>query len=84
MQGYLGSIAFNSDVDLIATTSPRRGAIQVFSSSGLISRTNMVDVCGVSVNGDDFAITTGTGIFRRLAAKGVTHQMAWDNHLIAI
>ncbi|MEL6958345.1 MAG: DUF1513 domain-containing protein [Pseudomonadota bacterium] len=84
MQGYLGSIAFNSDTNQIATTSPRSGVVQVFGADGLIRSTNLADVCGVATNRAGFVITTGAGIVRAFEKGDTTHQLAWDNHLIEI
>lgn len=84
MQGYLGSIAFNSDTNQIATTSPRSGVVQVFGADRLIQSTNLDDVCGVATNRGGFVITTGAGIVRGFEKGDTMHQLAWDNHLIEI
>lgn len=83
MQGYLGSLAFNSDTNQIATTSPRSSVLQIFGSLGQVSETALADVCGVSVAPGGFVVTTGTGLVRT-EDNETTHSMAWDNHLIAI
>ena len=84
MQGYLGSIAFNSDTNQIATTSPRSGIVQVFGSNGLIKNSNMPDVCGVAVSGCGFIVTTGMGVVRAPETGNTKYEVAWDNHLIRI
>ena len=84
MQGYLGSIAFNSDTNQIATTSPRSGVVQVFGSDGLHHSYNLADVCGVATGGSGFIVTTGTGIVRAFETSDNKHHLAWDNHLIEI
>ncbi|WP_415919454.1 DUF1513 domain-containing protein [Tateyamaria sp. SN6-1] len=84
MQGYLGSIAFNSDTNQIATTSPRSGVVQVFGPDGSIETSKMVDVCGVAASANGFVLTSGTGIVHASIIGDVRHQMAWDNHLIEI
>lgn len=84
MQGYLGSIAINSRTNQIAATSPRSGLLQIYGQNGLISTTNLIDVSGVAVNHFGFAMTTGTGLFKTSTAHGISHKVAWDNHLIAI
>jgi hypothetical protein len=83
MQGYLGSVAFNSGTDQIATTSPRSGVLQVFGARGQVSETALADVCGVSVAPGGFVVTTGTGSVRTEHYE-TNYGMAWDNHLIAI
>ena len=84
MKGYLGSIAFSSDNGQIATTSPRSGALQVFGVDGLSHRSNLADVCGVAAGKNGFVVTTGTGVVRASGFGDLTHQVAWDNHLIGI
>lgn len=84
MQGYLGSIAFNSDTNQVATTSPRSGLVQIFSVDGLNHSFNLDDVCGVAARSNGFVVTTGAGVIRVLPNDGINHNLAWDNHLIAI
>jgi len=84
MQGYLGSIAFNSDTNQIATTAPRSGIVQVFGPDGLIKNSNMPDVCGVAVSGNGFVVTTGTGVVRAPETGNTKYGVAWDNHLMRI
>lgn len=84
MQGYLGSIAINNRGDLIATTSPRSGVVQVYGIEGLRRVSKLADVCGVAVRGKSFVVTTGTGIVHAPEIGDISHNIAWDNHLIAI
>lgn len=84
MQGYLGSIAFNSNSDQIAVTSPRSGVMQVFGLTGLSRSFDITDVCGVAASQDGFFSTSGTGFTRSPEFGKTKHHLAWDNHLIAI
>ena len=86
MQGYLGSVAISGDE--IAVTGPRGGLAVVTDTSGRIKRTwQQTDICGVARAPYGFTFTTGLG--RVLADTGQlalsrAHELAWDNHLIAI
>ena len=84
MHGYLGSIAINSSRNQIAVTSPRSGVVQIFGKDGLHARSNLADVCGVAAIGNGFFATTGTGLARAAEFGDINHDLAWDNHLIAI
>jgi hypothetical protein len=84
MQGYLGSIAIHSTNNQIATTSPRRGVVQVFEKDGSHHSSKLTDVCGVAASRDGFIVTTGTGVIRTPETGEINHNLAWDNHLIAI
>ena len=84
MQGYLGSIAVNNSGNHIAVTSPRSGTFQIHSIGGPSETSNLTDVCGVAAFGEGFVVTSGTGAFRTPTSGDTTHNLAWDNHLIAI
>lgn len=84
MQGYLGSVAINSDTNQIATTSPRSGVVQIFGMNGLLHSARLADVCGVAARKDGFIVTTGTGIVQAPEAYEISHNLTWDNHLIQI
>ncbi|WP_321828888.1 DUF1513 domain-containing protein [Thalassovita sp.] len=88
MQNYAGSIAFSGDGQTVAITSPRGNAVQIFDArtGAFISQIDEVDVCGLSPSGDGFIATSGTGMIRYIGAESdpVQHDMAFDNHLIAV
>ena len=84
MQGYLGSIAFEASRQHIAVTSPRSGILQTFGQDGLIQDTAQSDVCGVAATDNGFIVTSGTGMVRTPLSGETVHNLAWDNHLVAI
>lgn len=84
MNGYLGSVAISKDGNHIATTSPRAGVIQEFRHTVLANEISIGDVCGVAASDTGFILTTGTGLVRPSLGRAVSHDLAWDNHLIAV
>jgi hypothetical protein len=62
--------------------------VQIFDArtGAFISQIDEVDVCGLSPSGDGFIATSGTGMIRYIGAESdpVQHDMAFDNHLIAV
>jgi len=90
MEGYIGSVAISADGDLIATTSPRGGQMQIYDvkSQTLKEALQLEDVCGVAQRGAGFTLTAGTGALQSFAdseqAIARTAPLAWDNHLIRI
>ena len=84
MHGYLGSIAFANDGTSLATTSPRRGMLQVYDAGRLSEEVAIADVCGVATLGDAFVVTSGTGAIQLPNATVRTHNLAWDYHLIPV
>ncbi|NRB02453.1 MAG: DUF1513 domain-containing protein [Rhodobacteraceae bacterium] len=84
MNGYLGSVALSGDGRTLATTSPRRGRMQVFRDMTLIDERALPDVCGVAATADGFVVTTGTGLVRNTSGHDQQHALAWDNHLIPL
>ena len=86
MQGYLGSVAIASDGSAVAVTSPRSGRLIVLDCDGLteVQDTALADVCGVAPRGGGFLVTTGDGLVQPLAGRARRHDIAWDNHLIAV
>ncbi|PYG26730.1 DUF1513 domain-containing protein [Pelagimonas varians] len=90
MQGYIGSIASSADGRFVAVTSPRGGMVQIYDvlSAMLVRTLALEDVCGISVCGDWFVATAGTGALRSIS-KGQQNtlqaaEFAWDNHLVRI
>ena len=84
MQGYLGSIAIHNGNNQIATTSPRSGVVQVFGMDRLHHSSSLSDVCGIAASRSGFIVTTGTGVVQATETGGIEHDLAWDNHLIAV
>ena len=84
MRGYLGSVAFDPGTGQVAATSPRSGILQVFDRNGVVRESYISDVCGVAASGGGFVVTSGTGLFRSRPTGDIEHEVAWDNHLIAI
>ncbi len=84
MNGYLGSVAVSKNGNHIATTSPRAGILQNFKGTELFEQTVITDACGVASSKTDFIVTSGTGVVQSRSGLSVLHDVAWDNHLIAI
>ena len=90
LENYAGSVAFSSDSQLVAITSPRGGAIHLFNSeTGTFAGEILAkDVCGVSPGAPGLIATTGTGEFVLIEnckkVEVFKHQVTWDNHLISI
>ena len=90
MEGYVGSVAYSSDLNLVAGTSPRGGLVQIFDTTtgALAEQIEEPDVCGVALKGDRFVRTSGAGI---VTASDMmrenwrqTYRCNWDNHLVVI
>jgi hypothetical protein len=90
VQGYIGSIVYAQDGKSVAVTSPRGGVVHVYDAAKgtLVRRISLPDVCGIAAQGQDFAVTSGTGDLGSLTAGGRgLHSAAplmWDNHLVAL
>lgn len=84
MNGYLGSVAMATDGIRVATTSPRKGRLQVFSRGRLQYQQSSADVCGVAALEDGFLTTAGTGHVTSTKGLDRRHACAWDNHLVAL
>ncbi|MCB1337102.1 MAG: DUF1513 domain-containing protein [Maritimibacter sp.] len=89
MDGYAGSIAFAADGTELAITSPKGGRVHRFTAEGaFIAAVARADVCGLAAHpegliaSDGFGglVTIGTGGTRPLAR----HDLAWDNHIVAL
>jgi hypothetical protein len=93
---YIGSVAFDSTGAFLAATSPKGGAVGVWSvSDGMaLSTIDIQDVCGLAAAGgpSSFVATSGLGDIVLIAASGkdMTARASWraaaafDNHLLAI
>ncbi|KMW59776.1 putative exported protein [Candidatus Rhodobacter oscarellae] len=84
MSGYLGSVAIAKDGKSIAATSPRAGIVQEFAGAEYVGETSIADVCGVAAAASGFVLTSGAGLVKPPSGPDVLHDVAWDNHLIAI
>ncbi|MEM9433055.1 MAG: DUF1513 domain-containing protein [Pseudomonadota bacterium] len=84
LNGYLGSVAVAKDGLHVAATSPRAGVVQNFAGVALVGETSLTDVCGVAATNAGFIVTSGQGLVRHLSGQTKSHNIAWDNHLIAI
>ncbi|GFE50397.1 hypothetical protein So717_21500 [Roseobacter cerasinus] len=87
LDAYVGSVAALSD-GKIAVTSPRGGVVQVFDPTlGFLVQSLQADVCGVAASGGAGLATDGLGgvhhVGERLQRIG-QHNLAFDNHLVAI
>lgn len=90
LRGYIGSVAISSDGTQLAATSPRGGVVQVFelANETFFSTYDVPDVCGISVMGERFVLSSGTGQIGTLNRNHPVllqkHACAWDNHLVRI
>ena len=90
MDGYVGSIACSRDGQSIAVTSPRGGIVQIYDARSLkLSKAiPLEDVCGVTMIGPSFTVTSGTGEMRHIGLRQAQaiHQsdLMWDNHLVPV
>lgn len=90
MQGYAGSVAWSGDGARVAITSPRGGCVQVFDAAGgFLGARARPDVCGLAPHPDGGLIASdGTGALIGLGPDGARligrHDLAWDNHLVAV
>ncbi|HEX9857077.1 MAG TPA: DUF1513 domain-containing protein [Paracoccaceae bacterium] len=90
MQGYAGSIAVDRAGGQIALTSPRGGAVQVFSAQGApLATWRRADASGVAPgDAGGFVLTDGNGVISAVEAGGIRplrqSAVAWDNHLIPV
>ncbi len=89
MRAYTGSIAFNSNGDKFAISSPRGGRVQIFSDTGEFLRGwNNLDVSGLAPLKEGFMITTGNGRIAKLSVKEEKEisqsTLFWDNHLLKL
>lgn len=87
MKGYAGSVSYCGSGAWIAISSPRGGFVQRFNSeSGVyLGAVGAADVCGISGAGMGMIATTGAGYVIGIQEKiEAHHQLAFDNHLVAI
>lgn len=89
MRGYAGSVAFAGGGDAVAITSPKGGAVQIFSAAGAFAaQIDEPDICGLSACAGGLIATTGTGKALRILdgapGRAVMHDAAWDNHLVGV
>lgn len=88
MQGYVGSVAVAHDgaEGRIAATGPRGGLAVVADFDAVRETLDLADVCGAAAGtGDALFLTTGGGeVCDRRGAPIARHDLAFDNHLIAV
>ncbi|WP_225028193.1 DUF1513 domain-containing protein [Xinfangfangia pollutisoli] len=87
LQGYAGSIACAGG--RVALTSPRGGAVMIFSETGAPLATHRrADLCGVAPLGTAFIATDGAGGLWRATPEALEPlsraDVAWDNHLVPV
>lgn len=87
MQGYAGSIAAHAG--MVAISSPRGGAVMVFSDTGAPLVTHRrADICGLAPMGEGFLASDGAGGLWQIGREEMTQlrraDLAWDNHIVAI
>lgn len=87
LNGYGGSVAILPE-DRIALSSPRGGVLQLFDrQNGFLSQFRQDDVCGVSSTEMAGLATDGMGGVHKIQERMLRvarHDLAFDNHLVAI
>lgn len=78
---YIGSIAVNRDVGLVAISSPKGGQWAAFDveTGKLAFEEQIAKVYGIAPTGDHFLRSTESGMF-----GSVTSAVAWDNHITRV
>ncbi len=89
LNGYAGSVSYNSTGDRVAITSPRGGQVHFFSTSGgFIGNWKRPDVCGLRAMGAAFLASDGNGALHRIFPGSSTllaiSPRAWDNHIVSV
>ncbi|GFE63408.1 DUF1513 domain-containing protein [Litoreibacter roseus] len=89
MSGYAGSVAVLKDPQKIVITSPRGGFLQIFDPvEGFEGQARRPDISGIATAPGGGLATDGLGGLHRLTETGLsplrTHDLAFDNHLIAV
>ncbi len=81
-KGYVGSVAWSGDGQLLAITAPRGGRAAIWNGTET-EILHRPDVCGVAHAGSGLAFTDGTGGVLT-ETGGMKHPVAWDNHLVGL
>lgn len=91
LRNYLGSIAFDSERGVIATSSPVGGSVAFWNVADgrSLGAINQADACGLAALPDGrFLISNGFGAVISAVPGGRSHELlaassdiAWDNHL---
>jgi uncharacterized protein len=86
LRQYVGSVSPNADGTLVATTSPRGGAVVEWEAAtgNVASTRRLADVCGVApeARGAGFLVSDGLGqLHNEAGLVGDYPDTAWDNHL---
>lgn len=87
LNAYVGSVAALPE-GRIAVTSPRGGVVQIIDPMhGFLSQSPQTDICGVAASAGAGLATDGRGGVHRVTARLSRigqHDLAFDNHLVAI
>lgn len=89
MQGYAGSVAFDSTGTEVAISSPIGGRGQVFDViSGYGATILRPDVCGLATAAEGMMVTDGSGgicVWRNRQLVALSKAgCAWDNHIVTL
>lgn len=89
MQGYAGSIAFDSLGEEVAITSSHGGAVQIYRRDGIFTAGILrADASGIAAAAKGFLLTDGFGTISSIMGHDVEQltqgTALWDNHLIAL
>lgn len=88
-RGYIGSIAYAADGQMIAATSPRGNVVLLHDLRTAVSSVvSQADVSGVAAAQDGLVLTTGEGLLLKGTWAGLSTvavaDVQWDNHLVAL
>lgn len=82
LENYVGSVAANTNGELVVFTSPKGGVAMVLDAATgrLVSTHKLPRVCGAASSGSrDFVLSSEFGRF-----GGTQHRLAWDNHIARV
>lgn len=87
LRNYIGAMAANREAGTMAVSSPAGNSYVVFdtASGGVVSATDLTEVCGIAPDRAGFMATSGAGAITRPGAASVSAPgYVWDNHLLRI
>lgn len=87
LRNYIGAMAANREAGTIAISSPAGNSYVVFdtASGGIVSATNLTEVCGIAPDRAGFIASSGAGAIVAPGRPAVSEpDYVWDNHMLRI